>query len=248
EFTWNEFCDWYLELAKPVLTDPASSAAAQRGTRQTLVQTLETLLRLLHPLMPFITEEIWQRVAPLAGAAGETIMRQPYPEADPAWLDPAVEGEIDWLQQFLLGVRRIRAEANIAPGKPLPVLVRHGTAEDQTRLERHRRALTTLGRLASITEPGENEPVPEAAAALVGGLQILIPLSGLIDQAAESARLAKEIAKLRKDLERGTAKLGNADFLGRAPAAVVDKERGRVAELQSVMTQLEAQLAHIQQL
>ena len=268
EFTWNEFCDWYLELAKPVLTDPASSAAAQRGTRQTLVQVLETLLRLLHPLMPFITEEIWQRVAPLAlqkqdqGAKTDlhpssfilhpsekaSIMYQPYPEADPAWVDLAVEGEIDWLQQFLLGVRRIRAEMNIAPGKPLPVLLQHGSADDRARLERHRRALTTLGRLESITELGETEPAPEAATALVGALKILIPLSGLIDQAAESVRLEREIAKLRKDLERGAAKLDNADFIGRAPAAVVDKERARVVELQVAMTQLEAQLARIRPL
>jgi valyl-tRNA synthetase len=268
EFTWNEFCDWYLELAKPVLTDPASSEAAQCGARQTLVQVLETLLRLLHPLMPFITEEIWQRVAPLAlqkqdqGAKTDlhpssfilhpsekaSIMRQPYPEADPVWVDLAVEGEIDWLQQFLLGVRRIRAEMNIAPGKPLPVLVRHGTAEDRGRLERHRRALTALGRLESITELGETEPVPEVAAALVGSLKILIPLAGFIDQAAESVRLEREIAKLRKELERGAAKLDNADFIGRAPAAVVDKERARVVELQVAMTHLEEQLARIRQL
>ena len=175
-------------------------------------------------------------------------MRQPYPEADPARVDLAVEGEIDWLQQFLLGVRRIRAEMNIAPGKPLPVLVRHGTAEDRGRLERHQRALTTLGRLESMTALSESEPAPEAATALVGSLKILIPLSGLIDQAAESARLTKEIAKLRKDLERGAAKLGNADFIGRAPATVVDKERARVAELQLAMTQLEAQLARIRPL
>jgi valyl-tRNA synthetase len=120
EFTWNEFCDWYLELAKPVLTDPASSKAAQRGTRQTLVQTLETLLRLLHPLMPFLTEEIWQRVAPLAGVSGDTIMRQPYPEADKALIDATrAVADIEWLRQFLLGVRRIRAEMNIAPWKTL---------------------------------------------------------------------------------------------------------------------------------
>jgi valyl-tRNA synthetase len=269
EFTWNEFCDWYLELAKPVLTDPASSEVAQRGTRRTLVRVLETLLRLLHPLMPFITEEIWQRVAPLAlqkqdesartdlhpssfilhpSGKGTSIMRQPYPEADPAWVDPAVETEIEWLRQFLLGVRRIRAEMNIAPGKPLPVLLQHGAIEDRERLERHRRALMTLGRLESITELGENEPAPEAATALVGGLNILIPLSGLIDQAAESTRLAREIAKLRKDLERGVAKLGNTDFLGRAPAEVVDKERARVAELQRSVTKLEEQLTRIRSL
>jgi valyl-tRNA synthetase len=256
EFTWNEFCDWYLELSKPVLNDPVSSEAAQRGTRQTLVQTLETLLRLLHPLMPFITEEIWQRVAPLTPSPllgkvwgeGASIMLQPYPQADPTLIDAAAVDDIEWLRQFLSGVRRIRAEMNIAPGKPLPVLLQHGSDEDRNRLERHRRALATLGRLDTIAWLGDEEPAPEAATALVGGMKALIPLSGLIDKAAETARLDKEIAKLRKDAERGATKLDNADFLSRAPAAVVEKERARVAELQTAIARLEEQLAKIQQL
>ncbi len=261
EFTWNEFCDWYLELAKPVLTDPASPEAAQRGTRQTLVETLETLLRLLHPLMPFITEEIWQRVAPLAikippnppftkggVSGGISIMLQPYPDADPAQIDAAAVAEIEWLRQVLSGVRRIRAEMNIAPGKPLPVLLQHGSPADQARLERHRRELLTLGRLESLTWLGESDPAPEAATALVGVMNVLIPMSGLIDKAAESARLNKEIAKLGKEAEYGAAKLGNTDFIGRAPAAVVEKERARVAELQIAVTKLEEQLARIQRL
>ncbi len=145
-------------------------------------------------------------------------------------------------------VRRIRAEMNIAPGKPLPVLLQHGSDEDRQRLERQRRALMTLGRLDSIAWLGEQEPAPEAATALVGGMKILLPMAGLIDQAAETARLDKEIAKLRKEAERGVTKLGNADFLGRAPADVVEKERTRVAELQLAVTKLEEQLARIRQL
>ncbi|MBK8751074.1 MAG: valine--tRNA ligase [Candidatus Competibacteraceae bacterium] len=259
EFTWNEYCDWYLELAKPVLTDPASAEAAQRGTRQTLVQVLETLLRLLHPLMPFITEEIWQRVAPLAGkippnppllkggaeGGGISIMLQPYPEANHAQVDAAAEADIEWLQQFLLGVRRIRAEMNIAPGKLLPVLLQHGTDADRERLERHQRALLTLGRLQSIVWLSEDKAAPDAAIALVGGMKILIPMAGLIDKTAESARLDKEIAKLRQERERGLAKLGNADFIARAPAVVVEKERTRMMELQMAVAKLEEQLAHI---
>ena len=175
-------------------------------------------------------------------------MRQPYPQADLALVNPAAVADIEWLQQFLLGVRRIRAEINIAPGKPLPVLLQHGNAEDQERLERHQRALRTLGRLDSMIWLGENDAAPDSATALVGSMNILIPMSGLIDKAAESARLDKEIAKLRQECERGAAKLSNADFIGRAPAAVVEKERTRMAELQMAVTKLEEQLTRIRQL
>ena len=161
-------------------------------------------------------------------------------------VDP--NSEIEWLRQFLVGVRRIRAEMNIAPGKPLPVLLQQGADEDRARLERQRRALMTLGRLESIAWLSEEEPMPEAAAALAGNMKILIPMAGLIDKAAETTRLDKEIAKLRKEAERGVAKLGNADFLGRAPAEVVEKERTRVAELQLAVTKLEEQRTRIQQL
>ncbi len=175
-------------------------------------------------------------------------MLQPYPEADQTLVDSGAVAEIEWLRQFLGGVRRIRAEMNIAPGKPLPALLQHGSDDDRARLERQRRALMTLGRLEAIAWLGEDEPAPEAVIALAGGMKILIPMAGLIDKAAETARLDKEIAKLRKEAERGVAKLGNADFLGRAPAEVVEKERARVAELQIAVTKLEEQLARIRQL
>ncbi len=245
EFTWNEYCDWYLELSKPVLTDPTSTAAAQRGTRRTLVQVLEALLRLAHPFMPFITEEIWQRVAPLAGVRGDTILHQPYPTPDPSLIDAAATGEIEWLQRFLLGVRRIRAEMNIAPGKPLPVLLANGGDEDRVRLEHNRTYLTTLGRLASITWLTDHDTTPESATALVGEMQVLIPMAGLIDKAAELARLGREIDKLRNDLVRGEAKLANANFISRAPDHVVAKERGRVGEMQAAVVRLEQQRARI---
>jgi len=248
EFTWNEYCDWYLELSKPVLTDSAEGAAIQRGARRTLVRTLETLLRLLHPFMPFITEEIWQRVAPLAGAQGETIMHQPYPLPDEALLDSEAVADIDWLQQCLLGVRRIRAEMNIAPGKLLPVLLQHGSDEDAARLERHRTALTRLGRLESVTWLNDTETAPEAATALAGNMNILIPLAGLIDKEAEVNRLRKEIDKLGKELERSEAKLQNANFIGRAPAEVVDKERARVTEMRTALNKLDEQLQRIRRL
>ena len=175
-------------------------------------------------------------------------MRQPYPEADKALIDTAAVADIEWFQQFLLGVRRIRAEMNIAPGKPLPILLQHGAVEDRARLERQQRALMTLGRLESITWLSETDTAPEAATALVGGMNVLIPMSGLIDKAAEIPRLTKEIGKLRQEAERIAAKLGNANFTGRAPTEVVEKERTRLTELQTAVNKLEEQLDRIQRL
>lgn len=175
-------------------------------------------------------------------------MLQPYPEADKALTDDAAVADIEWLQQFLLGVRRIRAEMNIAPGKPLPVLLQHGSEQDRSRLESQRRALLTLGRLESITWLGEREQAPEAATALVGGMKVLIPMSGLIDVDAEVARLGKEIAKHRQEEERLAAKLDNPNFMGRAPAEIVAKERARRLDIQAVIAKLEEQLARIRQL
>jgi valyl-tRNA synthetase len=266
EFTWNAYCDWYLELSKPRLGAggrsegeaprgselarelPAVSDSERRGTRHTLVQVLEALLRLAHPIMPFITEEIWQRVAPLAGRAGATLMLQPYPAVDESLIDDAAEAELRWVMDVVLGVRRIRGEMNIAPSRALPVLLQHGSETDRTYLERHRVFLHTLARLESVhwLEPGD--PAPEAAMALVGEVKVLIPLSGLIDKAAESARLEREIERQRRDLERSAAKLTNPNFVDRAPAEVVAKERGRIEELEAAVGKLEEQLARIRAL
>jgi len=254
EFTWNEYCDWYLELSKPVLHDETASAALQRGTRQTLVQVLETLLRLLHPLMPFLTEEIWQRVAPLAGVNAEirpnteTIMLQPFPEPDEARIDAEAVAEIEWVRRFILGVRKIRSAMDIKPGKPLPVLVQGGDETDRRRIEAHLHWLQSLGRIASITWLEPDETAPEAATALVGEMKILIPMAGLIDVEAELARLAKEIGKLEKDIARIQGKLGNANFLEKAPAAVVDKERRKLADQEKALAQLREQQAKIERL
>jgi valyl-tRNA synthetase len=248
EFTWSSYCDWYLELSKPVLTETDSSDASRRGTRRTLVQVLEALLRLVHPIMPFISEEIWQRVAPLVDIRGDTILFQPFPLPDPSRLDTEAEAEIYWLQQFLLGVRRIRAEMNIAPGKSLPVLLQQGAPEDLERLNRNRVYLTRLGRLCDITWLNDNDTLPESAMALVGTMKVLIPLADLIDKDAEITRLSREIDKITKDLVRGEAKLANPDFLGRAPVHVVDKERTRVAELKTAAAKLNEQRQRMQRL
>jgi valyl-tRNA synthetase len=248
EFTWNEYCDWYLELSKPILIAEDGSAAAKRGTRHTLVSVLEQLLRLAHPIMPFITEEIWQRVAPLAGKAGETIMRQPFPTPNLSRLDQEAEEEMEWVMAFILGVRRIRGEMNIAPGKPLSLLLQNGSEQDAALLEVNRHYLSTLGRLEFITWLSPTQEPPESAIALVGEMKLLIPMAGLIDKEAESARLEKEIAKLNKEIEGVEAKLANPNFVDKAPAAVVEKERKRIDERRHTLTQLEAQLVKIRAL
>jgi len=242
EFTWNEYCDWYLEFSKPVLQN--GSEAAQRGTRHTLVGVLEALLRLLHPFMPFITEELWQRVAPLAGKSGDTIMLEPYPQAQAEKIYLETEQEIEWVKQFILGVRRIRAEMDIAPSKPLPVLLQNGTSDDQQKWQTHNSIITRLARLETVTWL-ETEEAPESAIALVGEMQILIPLAGLIDKEAELKRLNKELEKLHKELAKCTAKLDNPKFTERAPAEIVEKERQRVADMSASLQQLEAQAARI---
>jgi len=248
EFTWSQFCDWYLELAKPVLTSDTASAAAKRGTRQTLVQTLETLLRLTHPFMPFITEEIWQKVAPLAGASGETIMLAPYPIADAGTADPEAVAEMEWVQQFILGVRRIKGEMNIPPGKPLPVLVANASARDRQWIDLARPYLDFLVRTESITVLDDEAHAPESAIALVGEMKVLIPMAGLIDKHAELGRLDKEIGKLRADIERIEKKLANPNFIDKAPPAVVANERERLADQGSALAQLVAQQAKIARL
>jgi valyl-tRNA synthetase len=247
-FVWNDFCDWYLELCKPILTGATATEADKRGTRRTLVQTLETLLRLAHPIMPFITEEIWQKVALLAGAEGETVMLAAYPSFDAALDDPAAVAEMEWVMAFILGVRRIKGEMNIPPSKPLPVLLANASGQDRAWLAASRPYLDFLARTESVTvlEPGV-EP-PESALALVGDMQILIPMAGLIDKDAELKRLDKEIARLEGDVTRTQAKLANPSFVDKAPAAVVQKERERMAESQAAIGNLRGQRGKIQAL
>ncbi|MGB0722275.1 MAG: valine--tRNA ligase [Gammaproteobacteria bacterium] len=245
EFIWNEYCDWYLELSKPVLNSDTASDAAKRGTRQTLVRVLEEALRLLHPIMPFITEEVWQQVKPLAGAEGESIMTQAYPKADEAAMDAEAEAEIAWVRQFIQGIRKIKGEMNIAPGKPVPVLLANASETDAAWAETHRPYLDFLARTESVTVLPAGDEGPESATALVGEMKVLIPLAGLIDKDAELARLDKEIGKIEKDLEKSEKKLENPNFVDRAPEAVVAKERGRVEEMRSALANLRDQRARI---
>ncbi|MBI0552100.1 valine--tRNA ligase [Pectobacterium parmentieri] len=226
EFTWNQFCDWYLELTKPVMN--GGTEAELRGTRHTLVTVLEALLRLAHPIIPFITETIWLRVKALKGINDDTIMLQPFPEFDTAQEDTLALNDLEWIKQAIIAVRNIRAEMNIAPGKPLEVLLRDATAEAQRRVEENRSFIQTLARLENITLLPAGDKGPVSVTKLIDGAELLIPMAGLIDKAAELDRLAKEVAKIEAEIERIASKLSNEGFVARAPEAVVAKEREKL--------------------
>src|SRR5690606_27640274 len=240
--------DWYLELSKPVLWDENASAAQKQGTRRTLIRVLEATLRLAHPLMPFITEEIWQRIKPLAGVTGETIMLAPYPLADDKKIDQQALTDITWLQAVILGVRNIRGEMNISPAKNLSLYFKNGNAEDQRRLLENQKSLNKLASVENVTWLSAGEEAPMSATALVGGMEILVPMAGLNDKDAELARLNKEIGKLVQDIERTEVKLGNAAFVDKAPHEVVEKERARLAETKISVEKLREQLQKISEL
>ncbi len=242
EFTWNEYCDWYLELSKPALLAANGDDAGARGTRRTLVEVLEALLRLAHPLIPFITEAIWQRIAPLAGRSGDSIMIQPYPRPDESRIDVEAESEMEWLKGFILGVRKIRGEMDISPGVRVPILLQNPSNMDLDRVAGHQAVLKSLARIDSIDALNDGESAPESATTLLGGMKLLIPLQGLIDKEAETARLNREIDRLSKDLSRSRAKLGNSNFVDRAPRAVVEKEQSRVEEFEAAIEKLKEQL------
>ena len=247
-FIWDEYCDWYLELSKPVLTSPDSSASEQRGTRRTLVEVMETVLRLVHPLAPFISEEIWQRMAPLAGVKGATIMRQRYPVPDSTAVDQGAIKEINWVKDFIAGIRKIRSGMNIDPRKPVPVMLAGGSATDRERLEGNRHYLESVGRTADVTWLENGDTAPESATALMGKMKLLIPLAGLIDKQAEITRLDKELDNKRNELSRCEKKLSNESFVAKAPAAVVEKEQARAAALNTAISSLEEQKEKIQAL
>jgi len=246
EFTWHEFCDWYLELSKPVLQSDTATDAQKRGTRRTLVEVLEELLRLLHPLIPFVTEEIWSEVAPLAGKDGDTIMLQEYPLRDYHESGPAVEEEIEWVRQFILGIRQIRGEMDISPGKQLPVMLENATDRDLELAARNEHLLERVGRVKSVTALAAAEEAPASATALLGQMRLHVPMAGLIDVDAEKARLGKQRARAGDDLARMQSKLDNPNFVNNAPGSVVEKTRQQVAELQRQIAHLDEQLGRLE--
>ena len=250
EFTWNQFCDWYLELSKPVLNSDASTDAEKRGTRHTLINVLEQLMRLLHPFMPFITDEIWKKIKPLSANQTEvaSIMSDAFPIFDADKVDQQALDDIEWVKSFIVGIRNIRGEMDIAPSKPLPVLLKNVREQDQSRLDVSGQYLAKLAKLESMTLLGSDEKAPASATALVGEMEILIPMAGLIDKEAELARLNKAAEKLQKDVARTSGKLSNENFVSKAPAAVIEKEREKLADMQMQLDKISEQKATIEAL
>ncbi|MDC0603386.1 valine--tRNA ligase [Aliiglaciecola sp.] len=248
EFTWNQFCDWYLELSKPVLNSELSTEAQKRGTRHTLINVLESLLRLMHPIMPFITDEIWQRVSPLCGINGDCIMNQSFPMHDESKVDNQVLDDIEWVKSFIVGIRNIRGEMDISPNKPLNVLLKNVGQQDEARLSSSDSFLAKMAKLESITRLQQDEKAPASATALVGEMEILIPMAGLIDKDAELARIAKSLEKIEKDFARTKGKLSNEKFVSNAPAAVIDKEKAKLEDFQMQIDKLNEQQKTIEAL
>ncbi len=244
EFIWNQFCDWYLELTKPVLWK--GTEAQQRATRRTLITVLEKTLRLAHPVIPYITETIWQSVKPLVdGVEGDTIMLQALPQYDAANFNQEALDDIEWVKAFITSIRNLRAEYDINPGKPLEVMLKAANVQDAARIEANKPVLVSLAKLESIRVLADGEATPACATALVGKSELMIPMAGLIDKDAELDRLGKEIAKTQGEIARIEGKLGNEGFVAKAPEAVITKEREKLAGYQEALVKLEQQKATI---
>jgi len=241
EFVWHDYCDWYLELSKPLLVNESTKA----GTQATLVKVLDEMITLLHPIIPFITEEIYEQCQTLLGNKEKSLMTQAYPEVENSLISNKAETEVKWLQTFILGIRQIRGEMNIPPSKPLPCFVQNISDIDQRCLDTHAQLLSSLAKLESIQQLSVNDDAPESATALVGEMKVLIPLAGLIDKDQEIARLNKEIEKLEKQKIQFSAKLNNKKFTNGAPEAVVNKEKEKLTSVESAIIDLSSQLKKI---
>ena len=241
EFVWHDYCDWYLELSKPLLDDENTRA----GTQATLIKVLNEILTLLHPIIPFITEEIFEQCQNLSDNDTQRLIITAYPEVDQSLISEDSEAQITWLQDFILGVRQIRGEMNIAPGKPLPCFIQNSNDIDKDYLQNNHSILTTLAKLEDITQLSPSDEAAESATALVGEMKILIPLAGLIDKDQEISRLNKEIEKLTKQQQQFSGKLNNEKFVSSAPEAVVAKERQKLHSVEQALSDLGQQLDKI---
>ncbi len=242
EFAWHEYCDWYLELTKPLLWDEGAGPERQTGARRTLVTVLELLLRVSHPILPFITETIWRDVAPLLGKEGPSIMLESFPRSSDLPADPEAEASIDWLKGVVTALRNIRGEAGIKPGREIDVLLQGGDTRDRDLAATSGRLLKRLAKVRSIDWLPSGERPPANALALVGELKVMAPLAGLIDIEAERARINREIERRHKELKRIEGKLGNEKFVQNAPPAIVEKERTRASDAHNALAALNVQL------
>lgn len=247
EFVWHEYCDWYLELSKPIMQDTHALSALKRGTRGTLIQVLDSILRLLHPLMPFITEEIWQKVAKFTNGNGASIMLSTYPRINEGFINKDIEEEVEWLKSAIIAIRTIRSEMSIAPSKLIPLCVKNTTPTLKKRMEKYRQTFLALSKVNTIRYLDATQPAPVSATAVLGELELLIPLADLIDKEAELARLAKEISKLEKDMELAQNKLSNPTFRDRAPQDIIAKEEEKLAQAQQARDKLIEQQARIRE-
>lgn len=242
EFAWNEFCDWFLELTKPALN--GADAEDANSTRHTLLYVLEALLRLLHPLIPFVTEQLWGQVAPRLGITDDTISQRPYPTAEEFAGDFArAEADVEWLKSMVNALRRVRSELNVPPSKLVPLLLQGGNDDDRARMTRFTASLSFLLKLERIEWLANGSDTPPAATAIVGDLTLLVPLEGLVDLGAERARLDKEIARVESEKEKSGTKL--AKFTDKVPAAVVEQERVRLVEWTAQLDGLRSQRAKL---
>ena len=244
EFVWHDYCDWYLEISKPLLENDKT----KQGCEATLLKVLSETLVLLHPIIPFITEEIFEQSQKLQSNSTGKLISQPFPEPNKDLLNTEAEAEIDWLKEFILGIRKIRGEMNISPGKPLPCFVKSYSSKDQSYIDNNKAMLFALAKLDTVDLLSQDEEEPESAIALVGEMKILIPLAGLIDKGAERDRLNKEIEKLSKLKSQFAAKLNNEKFINGAPEAVVNNEKDKLASTENALKDLNQQLVKISKL
>jgi len=246
EFIWNEYCDWYVELSKPTLWDEEKNSENAQATRFVLIFILEKTLRLLHPFMPFITEEVWQKIAPLININGQSIMMESYPTYDRENIDEEAEEHIEWLKGVILSIRNIRGEMDISPAKSINILLRNGSLTDKERMEIHKPYLQKLAKLKDISWLEDGHEAPASATQRFDELEILVPLEGLIDVDAERSRLMKEINKLLSGLKAVETKLNNKKFVNNAPSSIVIKEREKKNQISSTLESFETQLKNLE--